>query len=156
VPAPISDDKRQRIIQLCEAGNSARSIATDVNVSVSTVSNVAKSIGHRFGRSNLAHAQEARSAYSAERRAGIAARLTEETERLLDELHGEYLVFNFGGRDNTYEEHTLSEPPTEAKRALMQTIRDAMRTVLDIDRHDNKGDGNLSAVDEWLAEKFGV
>lgn len=77
-------------------------------------------------------------------------------EKLVSELEGEYLVFNFGGRDNTYAEHLLAAPPVEAKRALMATVRDAMRTVLDIDRHDNRNEEGLAAVDSWLRDIVGT
>jgi dsDNA-specific endonuclease/ATPase MutS2 len=155
MPAPITDEQRQQVIDLCHAGKSRNAIAAEAGVSPSTVTKVAKEIGHRFAQSNLAHAHEARSAYSAERRAEIAARLTVEVEQLLDQLHGEYLVFNFGGRDNTYEEHELVEPPVEAKRMLIQAAREGMRTVLDIDRHDNRNDEGLAAVDRWLQDIVG-
>jgi transposase-like protein len=138
VAAKLSDDERQRIIELCEQGKSCRDIAAETGRSKSTVAALANEIGHRFGQSNASRAHEARSAYSAERRAEIAARATVEAELLLDQLHGEYLVFNFGGRDNTYEEHTLTGPPVEAKLNLMRAFQLAMRTVLDIDKHDNR------------------
>lgn len=148
--APLSDNERERIIQLCHQGHPCNTIAQKVGRSPDTVSRIARSIGHRFGYTNAARAREARSAFSAERRAQLAARATEEAEKLLDELHGEFLVFNFGGRDNTYEEHTLDEPPVDAKRAMVQSFRELMRTVIDVDRHDNKADEGLAAVDQWL------
>lgn len=155
MPAPISDEQRQQIINLCKQGHTCNAIAQQVGVSSSTVSNVAKSIGHRFAQSNLARAHEARSAYSAERRAALAARATERAEEILAKMSGEYLVFNFGGRDNTYEEHVLEQPPTEALRAMAQTFRDLMRTVLDVDRHDNRQEEGLAAVDQWLRDIVG-
>lgn len=155
MPAKISDAERQAIVDLLPSGMSAAKIAKQVGRSIQTVSRIAQAEGHRWGDTNLAHAHEARSAYSAERRAEIAARFTEECDRLLDELHGEYLVFNFGGKDNTFEERTLVEPPTEAKRQLIQAAREAMRTVLDIDRHDNKGDTVGSAFDAFLERMMG-
>jgi transposase len=155
VAKPLDDAERQQIIDLLQQGKSRNDIAAATGRSNGTISRIAASIGHTFGQSNLAHAHEARSAYSAERRARIAERFTEEAEKLLDQLHGGYLVFNFGGRDNTYEEHELLEPPVEAKRQLIQAAREAMRTVLDIDKHDNHNDEDLAAVDAWLRDVFG-
>lgn len=155
MPAPISDDERARIIQLLDDGKSCNVIAREVGRSSSTISNVARSIGHRFGHSNLAHAREVRSAYSKEKRAELAARATEAAERLLADLEREYTVFNFGGKDNTYNERLMDRPPVEAQRQMIQGFRDLMRTVLEVDRHDNRSDDNLSAVDEWLRSIVG-
>jgi len=33
---------------------------------------------------------------------------------------------------------------------MVQSVRDLVRTVLDIDRHDNRHEDGLSAVDQWL------
>lgn len=153
--APLTDDERQRIVALLGEGKSARAIADEVGRSTDTVSRIARAIGHDFGRTNLARAQDARSAYCAERRALIAARMTEECELLLDQLHQPHLAYSFGGKDNTYEEHELSEPPVDAKRALIQSARECVRTVLEIDRHDNKSEGT-SAFEAFLATVFGV
>ncbi len=153
--APVTDTERDQIIALIESGKSARDIAKQTGRSTSTISNIAKSIGHRFAQSNLARAHEARSAYSAERRAELAARATERAEQMLAKMEGEYLVFNFGGKDNDYNEHTLEQPPTEALRSMAQTFRDLMRTVLDIDRHDNRADDGIAAVDQWLRGLIG-
>lgn len=152
---PLTDDERDQIVTLIEAGKGCREIAEATGRSRSTVSGIAKEIGHTFGQSNLTRAHEARSAYSAEKRAELAAKATERAEQMLAKMEGAYLVFNFGGKDNDYNEHTLSEPPTEAQRAMAQTFRDLMRTVLDIDRHDNRADDQLSAVDDWLRSMIG-
>ncbi len=152
---PLTDDEREHIVALIHQGHSANEIARQTQRSADTVSRIARSIGWRFGHTNLAHAHEARSAYTAERRASIAARLTEEVEQILIDLHRPHLAFNFGGKDNTYEEHLLDEPPVDAKRAMVQSISTLMRTVLDIDRHDNRADSGASAVDDWLRSIVG-
>lgn len=147
----LTDKEKQRIRELCEAGESCNDIAKMLKRSSDSISRVAKEIGHRFGHSNLARAHESRTAYCAERRASIAAKFQEVAEKLLDEIEGEYLVYNFGGRDNTYEEHLLPSPPVEAKRQLVQAAREAIRTVIDIDKHDNRDAENTSEVAAWLA-----
>ncbi|MEN6426118.1 MAG: helix-turn-helix domain-containing protein [Phycisphaerales bacterium] len=156
MPARLPDDERQRIIDLLATGKSAYSIGKEVGHSQSTVCLIAKSIGHSFAKTNLAHAHEARAAYGAEWRADFASRLSAECDSFLESLHGEYLVYNFGGKENDYNEHTLDEPPTEAKERIVKSIRLAMQTVLDIARHDSDGGMGLPAVDEWLATVRGT
>lgn len=154
---PITDDERTTIIELLEQGMSHAQVAREVGRSTGSVANVAKAHGVRADQSALARvvrANEARSAFCAERRAVIAAKLTEEADRLLGEMHDPYLVFNFGGKDNTYEEHQLDEPPTEAKFTMVRTVGQAMKTVLDIDRQDNRADEGAAAVDEWLRSRL--
>lgn len=154
----LTDDEKQRIVELLEQGKSRAQIAKETGRGVGSVDRVAKSIGWKADQSIAAHtrvAREARSAFSAERRALIAARLTEEAELLLDELHGKYLVHNFGGKDNTYAEHELDQPPTEAKFTMVRAAGVAMKTVLEIDKHDTKTDEAGSEFDQWLATMKG-
>lgn len=152
---PLTEAERQHIIDLCHAGQSRNDIARAVGRSPDSISRVAHTIGHRFGQTNLARAHEARRAYGAEARAETARRFHERANELLEQMDGEYLVFSFGGRDNTYNEQRLSEPPVEAKRQLIQAAAQAMRTVLEVDKHDNAGGGDVSAVDQWLAAMTG-
>lgn len=155
VAKPLTNDERAEIVRHIESGKGCAETAKIMNRSADTVSRIAHSIGWTFGVTNLARAHGARSAYCAEARAGIAALATERAQSMLERWEQEYLVFNFGGKDNDYNEHVLSEPPVEAKRAMAQTFRDLMRTVLDIDRHDNRADEGLAAVDQWLRDMIG-
>lgn len=152
---PVTPDERAHIIELLHTGKSANTIAREAGRSVDTISRIAKAEGHRFGQTNLAHAHEARRAYGAEARAETARRFHQRANELLEQMEGEYLVFNFGGRDNTYEEHVLAGPPVEAKRQLIQAAAQAMKVVLEVDKHDNAGGGDVAAVDQWLAAMTG-
>lgn len=159
---PVTDDERARIIELIESGLSRSEVARQAGRGKSTITRIANEIGWDWlamadarTQSSLARAHGARSAFSAERRAVIAARMTEECEKLLDQMHGEFLVFNFGGKDNDYNEHLLERPPVESTRAMVQSVRDLLRTVIDIDRHDNKADDGLAAVDQWIRGLIG-
>lgn len=152
---PVTPDERAHIVDLLHTGKSARTIATQTGRSVDTISRIAAAEGHRFGQTNVARAHEARRAYGAEARAETAKRFHERANELLELMDGEYLVFNFGGRDNTYEEHTLPTPPVEAKRQLIQAAAQAMKVVLEVDKHDNAGERGVAAVDAWLAAMTG-
>lgn len=151
----LSDAERQRIVRLIGEGKSRNEIAGIVGRSYGTITNVARSVGHTFGAANLKHAHQARSSYSAERRAEIASTATQRAAELLEKFEGRYKVFNFGGKENTFAEHELDAPPVEAMRQMSAAFRDLMRTVLDIDRHDNRQEDGLAAVDEWLRDIVG-
>lgn len=153
--ARVTDDERTRIIELCQQGETCRNIARIVGRSSTTISTIARNAGHKFGQTNAARAREARSSYTAERRALQASRIADEIDRLLTDMRSPATAFNFGGSDNTYNEVVLPEPTNADKRALMQAVRDAMRTVLDIDRHDNKADQGASDVDRYLRDLIG-
>lgn len=154
----LTDAERERIATLLLEGKSYGAIAKDTGRSVGAISRVAKSLGHTASGASAVRtekAREARKAFSAERRAEQMEALSAEFDRLLGDMRTETKVFNFGGKDNTFRSKVLTEPPTDAKRALMQSARDAMRTMLDVDRHDNKADDGASAVDAWLREIVG-
>lgn len=151
VAKPLTDAERARIVELCEEGWSCSRIAGEIGRSKDSVSRVAAEHGHRFdGARQLQRARKARSGYGAEARAELAQRLMDEANRLLDQLHEPHVAFNFGGRDNTYAEETLDEPPIREKRDLVLAAQVCSREVREIDKHDNRAD-DVSAVDEWLA-----
>lgn len=155
---PLTDQEKERIADLLQQGHSRADIAKQTGRGVGSIDRIAKAIGWKSDQSIASRtrvAQEARSAYTAERRALIAARLTEESELLLDELHGPYKVHNFGGKDNTFNEATLDQPTTDAKHTIVRAVGQAMKTVLDIDKHDNRDSENLSGFDAWWADRMG-
>lgn len=151
----LSEAERAEIITLIESGKSCNDVAKTVGRSSDTVSRIAREIGWTFGRTNLASAREARSAYSAEKRAEIAASMTEHAERILRQLVEPHTAFNFGGKDNDYNERTFDLPPADAAFTIARTARELVRTVLDIDRHDNRGDTVGSAFDAFLEHMMG-
>lgn len=150
----LSDDERQRIIDLLPSGRSCRSIARETGHSPNTVARIAKREGHAWGRVNIARAQEARLAYGAEWRADFAKRLSAKCDELLKDMDSACLVYSFGGRDNVYAEETLARPPHADRLKLMQAVRMAAQTILEIDRHDSAV-GILTDVQEYLSVQKG-
>lgn len=51
----------------------------------------------------------------------LAEKTLHRSEQVLDTIDGPYLVYNFGGKDNTCEEHTLAKPPVEVQRNAVVT-----------------------------------
>lgn len=156
---PLTDDERETIIGHINAGMTRNRIAEVIGRSPSTITRVAQSIGHDFlpgvdarTQSTLTRAHEARSAYCAERRAEIAANATMRVEELLATFMAQRptLVAGKGGA-----EIVEVSPDARAIRDLASAVNTLTRTVLDIDRHDNRADGGMAAVDQWLRDIIG-
>lgn len=154
----LTDNERAEIARLLENGLSRAQIARATGRSQGSIDRVAKAIGHRADQSTAMRtrrANEARKSYSAERRAVLAAKACEAAEKLLDELDEPYTVFSFGGRDNTFTSEVLPGAPADVRRIAVQSSRDALRTALEVDRHDNREGEQLAAVDQWLRSLVG-
>lgn len=103
-----------------------------------------------WGHINAERAHQARRSYGAEWRASFAERLAADAEHLRKQLFTATEQWSFGGRDNLFSCETTAEPSFQQKRDLMHSISTAMKTVLDIDRHDRQTDAD-GAVDQFLA-----
>lgn len=66
----------------------------------------------------------------------LVQRMVENANRALDMLDGPFLVYSFGGKDNTYEEHELAAAPISARReaqALAAVAFDKLTKALEKD-----------------------
>jgi AcrR family transcriptional regulator len=157
--AGLSQETIARIRELAEGGMGRNEIARELGVSVGSVT--AHAPAGAFDRSATMAAVKARQADMAERRAKLAADLLEDAERLRRQLWEPALVYNFGGKDNTYEEHELDEQPVDGKRTLMQAVSTAVAAHVRLIDHDGDGiteqaksvlDGFMEAVAERAAQ----
>lgn len=123
-----------------------RAIAEKLGVSRSTVSRWAKEEGLAFDRAQTAQAVAAHSIDLAAARTRLAEKMAHRAEQLLDSLDGKYLVFNFGGKDNTYEEHELDKPPVEVVRNAVTTAGIAFDKLSRIVERDPDVTGVQSVV----------
>lgn len=100
---------------------------------------------------NLAHAWSARANHTAAataaktqdakaRRAEIMNGLLDDAQRLRAQLFAPAVVYSFGGKENTYAERHVPEPPTRDKRDLMNAISLALNASLRLDDHDRGTD----------------
>lgn len=111
-----------RARRLFDEGLSCRAIARELGVSPSTVSAWAKGEGLSFPRAAQTRAASvARQFDMAEARMRLVQRMSEAAFDVMDRINQPYLVYAFGGRDNTYAEHMLDRPPIEAVRSAVMT-----------------------------------
>lgn len=142
-PTPLTADERSHIVDLARTGMSRNDIAREVGRSTSTVTKVCTQAGVTFDRSATKAATAARQADNAARRAELSERLLVEANRAIDDSYAPYRVYNFGGKDNTYAEHVLDTPPTQARRDLMVVAGIAIQRHADLERIDQD-----SGIDE--------
>ncbi len=152
----ITDDERQTIIDAIRAGTPRNQIARNTGRSPGTITNIARAAGitDAFDRSATKRACEASRADNASRRAALVSGLLDDAERLRSQLFAPTTVFNFGGRDNTYEERVIREPTFADKRHIMAAVRLAATTARDLELVD-QDEGGFSAVDQWLRGMIG-
>lgn len=157
MPKPLDPVLRAAIVEAIKAGGTRNQIARDLGVSPSTVSKIARDDGltSAFDRSQTKNATEAAKADNAALRAATSRRFLEECNRFLDDLHAPILVWNFGGKDNTFNSKELPKPSTADKRNLITSAAVAIDKHLAVEKHDNSGESH-AAVDAWLEEMTGL
>lgn len=153
-PTPITETERQEIISLLQTGMTRNAIAKQAKRSPSTITRIAQSVGHDFlqavdekTQSSLTRAHEARSAFSAERRALAASKAQERLEEILNGF-GESRVRVVNTPQGVQTIETL--PDERGIEALARAAETLNKLILNTDRHDNKADDGAAAVDDWL------
>lgn len=125
-------------------------LARDYGVATRTVSRWSRELGidpaERFSTADTAAATKAATDRRRAKRSELADKLLDEAQLLLERLHRPWLVWNFGGKDNTYEEQLLDEAPVEAVRNVFTTAAIAIDKSIAIDRHDDQ-DGDQGAAE---------
>ncbi len=117
----ISEDQKARVLALHAEGLARNEIARRVGISAGSVTNICRDAGVTFDRSETKQATEARQVDLAAGRIRLAEKMLAASEAMLDGIDGEYLVYNFGGKDNNYNEHLLATAPVEVKRNIITT-----------------------------------
>jgi hypothetical protein len=151
--ARLSDVKREAILADIRTGVKARNkIALEHDVSAGTVTNIAREAGltEAFDRSKTKSATEAVVADNRALRALTSRRWLEKCNQLLDKTERPYVAFAFGGKDNTYNEHLMDEPPVDALRSLVTAAAVAFDKHMAQDKHDADETRDLNSVDAWL------
>jgi hypothetical protein len=150
MPDPTPAAMVERIRELAAGGMARNEIARTLQVSATTVTKYAPA--GSFDRAATATAVKAHSVDMAARRAALAQAYLRDAERLREQMWQPTKVFAFGGKDNTYNEHPVDEPPVEAKRTLMQASTTAANAHLRLVDHDSDGglDEAKSVLDGFM------
>lgn len=116
---PVTEETYEEVRRLHAQGLCRNQIARELGRSGRTISIISAKLGLSYNRAATEEATRARMADLAERRAILAEELHTDAERLSARMWEPAKVFAFGGKDNTYAEEHVDEPPADAKKSLM-------------------------------------
>ncbi|HET6356082.1 helix-turn-helix domain-containing protein [Streptomyces sp.] len=116
---PVTDQDRADICRLHAEGCGRNEIARQLVRSPRTISVEAAKMGLTFDRAATEEATRARKADLEEKRVILADALTDDALRLSAQVWEPATIYNFGGKDNTYEFKLVDEPPAIDKKALI-------------------------------------
>jgi hypothetical protein len=126
----VTAAERAEIIRLHGEGHGRNEIARRTRRSQRTVSLICAEEGLVFDISMTEDATRHRIAQLAERRAVLAEALQGDAEHLTELMWQPCTIYNFGGKDNTYAERNVNEPPAAEKRNLMAAANLAIEKSL--------------------------
>lgn len=155
---PVQPETRAKIIKLIRQEVARNEIARQCGVSPTTVTRIAKAEGLAFDRSATKVAVAAHKVDLAESRQLLAEKMLIAAHGMLDSIDSPYEVFNFGGKDNTFNSHTFDTPPVEVKRNILTTAGIAFDKASRIVEADRGVEG-LAPVESMLgrlAQRFGL
>lgn len=130
-------EQDQQLRDLHATGKSLHEIAREMGWGKATVSKHARRLELPWDRTNIQAATQARVADARERRANLQVGLLEDAERLRTQVWAPTMAFNFGGKDNTYNEHQLEQPTFADQLKIMQSVGIAIDRSLKLDLHDS-------------------
>lgn len=139
------------------AGKSLHSIAREMGRGKATVSVKAAALGLTWDRAQVGEAVHAKVVDAKARRAILKDHLLDDAARLRTQLWTPAVVFNFGGKDNTYEQRTLDKPPFADQLKIMQATSSAIATYERLERlDDDAGASDGRSMLERLAKRLDV
>lgn len=134
------------------AQGSIRLVAARHDVAGATVRKIRDEAGlmsPAAARAKTKNAAEQVKATNAARRAEIARRLLHVAETALDDMERSAFVFNIGGKDNNYTQHTVDKPVFADRRQLATIAAIALDKHIALERHDSDVAGG-SDMDRFL------
>jgi transposase-like protein len=127
---PVTDEERAAIIRLHGQGKGRNEIARLTGRAQRTVSLICAEEGLIFDTSMTEDATRARIAQLAALRADTAVDLHLDAMKLTQQMWEPATIYNFGGKDNTYRDKQVDEPPSGDKKNLMAAAGIALEKSL--------------------------
>ena len=127
---PFTEDDVDELRRLHAEGHGRNEIARRMGWASRTISIYAARMNLSFDRSATEEATRARIADLAEKRTILAEALTDDALRVSAQMWEPAVVFNIGGKENTYTEEPVPEPPAADKRQLMAAATAAAAQAL--------------------------
>lgn len=151
----VADDIRATIgTALC----TTRKLAARHATSEASVRRIAAQHGLTLGtdatRAIVKNAVEVKRDNAARQRAEISAMLLDEAREAVLDMRRPATIYNFGGKDNTYNEKQVSRPPTGDRRNLAIIAGTLLDKHKMLDGYD-ASQHLASAVDDWLGDMLG-
>ncbi|WP_167131936.1 hypothetical protein [Paramicrobacterium chengjingii] len=115
----ITDQQRLEVLALQAQGIARNEIARRTGVSAGSVTRICQAADRNFDRSAVKDAIEARQVDLADARLNLAYRLNNVANDMIDMIDQPFTVYNFGGKDNTFEQAELDSAPVEARRTIV-------------------------------------
>jgi len=129
-----ADDDRLRA--LAAAGQSVRAIAKALGRSRSSIDRRLRALETGIDRTSTVAATQARIVDGKARRAVLREQLLGDAERMREQLFAPTTVFNFGGKDNTYEEREVERPPFADQLKIAQAVSTLVGTLERLEKLD--------------------
>jgi hypothetical protein len=135
---PVTDEERARVAELHAEGKSRNAIAEALHRSGRTISKICAEHDPplTFERTRTAAATAAKKADGAARRAELQLNALDAAGKLMGQMFSPSVVFNFGGKENDYNERPVDEPPFRDKRDIATAIQALANTALKLAEYD--------------------
>lgn len=146
----------KRAQALFDEGMSCRAIAGRMGVAPSTVSRWAKASGLSFDRSGTAAATQAHKVDLAALRLELATEMGLAAKELLASRKDSYLVYAFGGKDNTFNSEELDRPPVEVIRNIVTTAGIAFDKATKFLETNDEGEKDARSLLRDLGQALGI
>jgi hypothetical protein len=150
-PRRITEDDLALFVQLHGDGLGRNEIARQMDRPVGTVTLMARRVGVRFDNTNTEIAVEAARQRAALLRTQLSLRMLNDAEALLEQMWEPTRIGNFGGRNNTWSEVEVEQPPDTAKRNLAQAAALLLDRSLKLEEFDqHAGDDQVIGMLDGL------
>lgn len=143
-----------KLRELHAAGVSQSKMADQLGVSRSTVANWSRRLGLSFDKTPIVAMNKAAGIDLAAGRLRLAEKMLVAAEAMLDKIDEPYIVYNFGGKDNTYEEHELESAPVEVRRNILTSAAisfDKITRIVEADPDIGTAEASIRAVMRGLS-----